>query len=126
LPLEREPTPSTLNPQPSQVQTIGTQAISGLLLAISSALGPRLLLPKLGPKKLVRICVAGFAACLVGMGLAPTGQLFSLSVMCGSMFTMALPVCMGLIAGKAEGDEAGATLSALEAMNTLNRVFGCE
>jgi hypothetical protein len=42
------------------------------------------------------------------------------------MFTMALPVCMGLIAGKAEGDEAGATLSALEAMNTLNRVFGCE
>jgi len=108
----------------TKVQTISTQAISGLLHAISNAIGPRLLLPILGPKNLVRACTVAFTTALVCMGLAPTGFIFRISVVAASTCTAALPVLIGLIAGQAEDSESGATLSALESMNTLNRFFG--
>jgi DHA1 family tetracycline resistance protein-like MFS transporter len=102
---------------------VGLQAGSGVVLALSNVLGPRLLGPVIGNTGVIRAGMLGFAACLCGMGLARTGGAFSLAVLGGSVATMCLPGLTGLIAQQAPPGQAGAMLTALDSVSTLDRLL---
>lgn len=102
---------------------VGLQAASGVVLALSNVLGPKLLAPRIGNDNLIRGGLLGFAACLAAMGLSGSGRAFSLAVLGGSVATMCLPGLTGLIAQQAPPGQAGAMLSALDSVGTLDRLI---
>ena len=98
------------------------QATSGLLLACSNAAGPAFLLPRVGARGTVRLGMAAMAASLAAAGVARSARGFRLAVCGASLATVALPVLMATVAGSFGLGQGGASLAALEAANTLNRV----
>jgi DHA1 family tetracycline resistance protein-like MFS transporter len=102
---------------------VGLQAGSGMVLALSNVLGPQLLAPRIGDAGVIRAGLVGFSLCLLAMGLSSTGGAFAASVLGGSVATMCLPGLTGLIAQQAAPGQAGAVLSALDSVSTLNRLL---
>ncbi|KAG8464807.1 hypothetical protein KFE25_010175 [Diacronema lutheri] len=100
---------------------VGLQAASGVVLALSNVLGPQLLAPRIGDAGVIRVGLLGFAACLAAMGLASSGRAFALAVLGSSVATMCLPGLTGLIAQQAPAGQAGAMLTALDSVSTLDR-----
>lgn len=108
----------------SPAAAVGLQAAAGLALAASNGLGPRLLLPALrAERNLVRAGMGAFALAMVGMGAARSGAAFAAAVVCASLATFCLPALTGLVAREAAESDGGATLGALEAMSTLDRLL---
>lgn len=101
---------------------VGLQASSGVVLALSNVLLPKLLLPLVGEAGLVRIGMLSFGACLAAMGATKSGVAFVLAVLGSSVATMCLPGLTGMIATAAPPGEAGATLTALDSVGTLDRL----
>lgn len=101
---------------------VGLQAGSGIVLALSNVLGPKLLAPRIGDAGVIRLGMLGFALCLAAMGFCSTGKGFSFAVLGGSVATMCLPGLTGLIAQQAPPGQAGAMLTALDSVSTLDRL----
>jgi DHA1 family tetracycline resistance protein-like MFS transporter len=102
---------------------VGLQAGSGVVLALSNVLGPQLLAPRIGDVGVIRAGMVGFALCLLAMGLSSTGGAFAASVLGGSVATMCLPGLTGMIAQQAAVGQAGAMLTALDSVSTLDRLL---
>ena len=105
-----------------KIQSTKLQAMSGILLAVSNGIGPKVLLPRIGVVGTVRLGMVGMAISLASMAFAQSERLFFASVCGASLCTVCLPVLMGTLAKEYPADEGGASLAALETANTLNRV----
>ena len=105
-----------------KVQSTKLQAMSGVLLAVSNGIGPKVLLPRIGLINTVRLGMFGMAICLQSMAFAASEFIFFASVCGASLCTVCLPVLMGTLAKEYPAEEGGASLAALETANTLNRV----
>jgi len=103
-------------------KVVGLTAASGICLAASNALGPRLLAPLIGDAGIVRCGMVVFAAALVGMGASPTPGAFAASVLVGSLATMCLPPLVSIVAKNAGPNQVGAALTALDSASTLDRL----
>lgn len=106
-----------------RVKATALQALSGVVLATSQGVLPRLLVPRLGALGTARLGIATFALGQALLGFAPTVPLFAAGVTIMSLGCVALPLLISVIVGEAPSSATGSALGALEQMTVLNRVL---
>jgi len=95
-----------------------------LLVGLSVAIFPRLLVPLFGMKRSILCGILTFAVGLVAVGTTPSAHGFMLGVLTISVGSIWQPALQAFVANMGHSDERGALLGALGSVSELTRALG--